>query len=58
MEGSDLPGPGFAEMTISLASLPATRVQFGLGEVLHQSIAPRRRIEDEDENEVPCEKIG
>ncbi len=41
-------------------SLPATRVQFGLGAVLHHSITPSLRaagFEDEDENEAPCEEL-
>jgi hypothetical protein len=48
----------------SLASLPATWVQFGLGAVLQCSNTPSLRaagFEDEDENEAPgewCPKLG
>jgi hypothetical protein len=49
----------------SSGSLPATRVQFGLGAVLQHSITPSLRAagfededDDEDENEAPCEDPG
>jgi hypothetical protein len=47
------------------ASLPATRLQFGLGAVLQCSITPSLRAagfededDDEDENEAPGESIA
>jgi len=43
------------EMVFS-ASLPATRVQFGLGALLqHSTLLRAAGFEDEDENEAPCE---
>jgi hypothetical protein len=45
----------------AISFLPATRVQFGLGAVLHHSITPSLRVagfEDEDDDEDEYEAIG